>query len=84
MPNTKQAKKRLVQDDKRRMQNKVVRTSMRTAMKKVLRAGSRSDGEALLPAAQKRIDKAAKTHVIHANAAARYKRRLAKRVAQLS
>ena len=32
----------------------------------------------------KRIDKAAKRHVIHANAAARYKSRLAKRVAALA
>ena len=83
MPNTKQAKKRLVQADKARMANKVVRSSMRTAMKKVLRATSRTDGEALLPLAQKRIDKAAKAHIIHSNAAARYKTRLAKRVAQL-
>ncbi len=83
MPNTKQAKKRLVLDEKRRVTNKVVRSSMRTAIKKVLRAESRSEGEALLPMVQKRIDKAAKINVIHDNAAARYKSRLAHRVAQL-
>lgn len=84
MPNTKQAKKRLLQTEKRRQSNKLVRSAMRTSMKKVLRASSRSDGEAVLPLAQKRIDKAAMKHIIHSNAAARYKARLAKRVAALS
>ena len=84
MPNTKQAKKRLLQTEKRRHSNKLVRSAMRTGMKKVLRAENRTDGEALLPLAQKRIDKAAKKHIIHANAAARYKARLTKRVAGLS
>jgi small subunit ribosomal protein S20 len=80
MPNSKQALKRLRQADKRRLENKVVRTSMRTAMKRVLRAATQEEGTALLPLASKRIDKAAKTNIIHANAAARYKSRLAKRV----
>jgi small subunit ribosomal protein S20 len=84
MPNTKQSKKRLDQTEKRRASNKIVRTSMRSAMKRVLKAESRAEGEGLLPNAQKRIDKAAKTSVIHENAAARYKARLAKRVAQLA
>jgi small subunit ribosomal protein S20 len=84
MPNTKQAKKRLVSDEARRMRNKVKRSSMRTAMKKVLRATSNDEGLKLFALAQKRIDKAAKEHIIHANAAARYKARLAARVAQLA
>jgi len=63
------------------MTNKVVRTSMRSAVKKVLRAETAEEAGAAMPAAMKRIDKAAKTNVIHANAAARYKSRLARNIA---
>ena len=81
MPNNKQAKKRVRQNEKRRVENKVTRTTMRTAMKKVLGADTKSEAEANLPMAMKRIDKAAKHHVIHDNAAARYKNRLARNIA---
>jgi small subunit ribosomal protein S20 len=49
----------------------------------VKRAGTAdaATAPALLAAAMKRIDKAAKTNVIHKNAAARQKSRLAKRMA---
>ena len=79
MPNNKQAKKRLVQDEKRAAGNKEVRTAMRTAMKKVLKAETPEQASASLPEAFKRVDKAAKKNVIHANAAARYKSRLSRK-----
>jgi small subunit ribosomal protein S20 len=82
MPNNKQAEKRVRQNEKRKIENKVVRTSMRSAMKKVLGAETKDAAEAAMPAAMKRIDKAAKHHVIHANAAARQKSRLAKAAAK--
>ena len=78
MPNNEQAKKRMRQNEKSRMQNKTVRTSMRTAMKRVLKADSAEAAQNALPEAMKRIDKAAKKNIIHANAAARYKSRLAR------
>ena len=81
MPNCKQAAKRLRNAETRRQGNKIVRTSMRTAMKRVLRAESAEAAEKALPMAIKRIDKAAKNNVIHANAAARYKSRVASAVA---
>lgn len=81
MPNNKQAKKRLLQAEKSRVTNKTARTMMRSAMKKVLRATNGEEAKSALPYAMKRIDKAAKTSVIHANAAARYKSRLSKLVA---
>jgi small subunit ribosomal protein S20 len=81
MPNNKQAKKRMRQDEERRIQNKTVKTSMRTAIKKVLQAETGEAAEAALPNAMKRIDKAAKQNVIHDNAAARYKARLARTIA---
>lgn len=81
MPNSKQAAKRMRQNETRRIQNKTVRSQMRTAMKKVLKASTAEEATAALPMAMKRIDKAAKKNVIHANAAARYKSRLSRRAA---
>ena len=78
MPNSKQAEKRARQGERRRQANKVVRTSMRTAVKKVLQAPTTEAATAALPEAMKRLDKAAKQHVIHPNTAARTKSRLAK------
>jgi len=76
MPNTKQAKKRVRQNEERRIANRPKNTAMRGAIKKVLRAETKEDASALLPEAMKRIDKAAKANLIHDNAAARYKSRL--------
>lgn len=78
MPNSKQAKKRLRQNEASRQQNKVARSAMRTAMRKVLSAETADEAKAALPLAYKRVDKAAKKHIIHANAAARYKSRLSR------
>lgn len=78
MPNNKQTKKRMVQDERRHSANKSLRSAMKTAVKKVLKAESAEDARAALPNAMKRIDKAAKAKVIHENAAARKKGRLAR------
>lgn len=83
MPNTKQATKRVKTDDERRQRNKTVRSSMRTAVKKVLQADDAASAEAALPAAFKRVDKAAKKNVIHDNAAARKKSQLQRHVKSL-
>jgi small subunit ribosomal protein S20 len=84
MPNTKQAKKRMATDDIRRMRNKVVRSSMRSACKDVLQAENAADAKAALPMAFKRVDKAAKNNVIHDNAAARKKAQLDRHIAKLN
>ena len=55
---------------------------MRTSMKKVLYASDAEEAAKAMPQAMKRIDKAAKTNVIHSNAAARYKSRLARSLAK--
>ncbi|MEM8711467.1 MAG: 30S ribosomal protein S20 [Planctomycetota bacterium] len=83
MPNTKQAKKRMHTDDIRRMRNKTVRSSMRSAVKRVLQADSSADAEAALSDAFKRVDKAAKKNIIHDNAAARKKAQLHRHIAKL-
>jgi small subunit ribosomal protein S20 len=84
MTNSKQSAKRLRTSERQRLQNKAIRTAMRTAMKGVLKAESPDKGKSALVQAMKRIDKAAKSNVIHKNAAARFKSRLAKRVAKLA
>lgn len=76
MPNTKQAEKRMRQNEARRDSNKNARSRMRSAVKKVLKAGSPDEAKAGLSEAMKRVDKAAKKGVIHRNAADRKKRQL--------
>ena len=84
MPNTKQAKKRMATDDVRRMRNKVIRSSMRSACKDVLQSTTAAEAKAALPMAFKRVDKAAKKNIIHNNAAARKKAQLDRFIAKLN
>ena len=86
MPHTKSAKKRLRQNEKRRLANKAKKSVMKTYIKKVLNAvkeNNLEDAKKFLPIAMKKIDKAAKTNVIHKNNAARKKSRISKAVALL-
>jgi small subunit ribosomal protein S20 len=77
MAHSKQALKRNRQSEEKRVVNKNLRSRMKSAIKRVLAAGEGERPTALVDA-MKRIDKAAKAHAIHANAAARYKSRVAK------
>jgi small subunit ribosomal protein S20 len=84
--NIKSQIKRNKQNEVRRLRNKAVRTELRTRVKNAETAaatGAENSAEAAT-AAIKRIDKAAAKGVIHKNAAARRKSRLAKRLARLS
>ncbi len=80
MANSPQAKKRVRQNETRSQENKITRSAMRTAIRRVVDADSAESAEAAVPNAMKRIDKAAKHNVIHDNAAARYKNRVARAV----
>ena len=83
MPSSRQAKKRMKQNDTARLRNKAVKSDMRTQVKKVDRAiaaGDPAAAEKELQKAMKKLDKAAKTNVIHKNQAARRKSRLQKRI----
>ena len=87
MPNSKQAAKRLRQDDVRKVRNRAKSSRMKTEIKRVetlVSAGDAAGAQAAMPAAFKCIDKAAKTNVIHANNAARKKARLARLVRSVS
>jgi len=78
MPNNKQASKVVKRDEVRRDHNKAITSAMRTAVKRVLSAESPEAAQKMLPDAMKKVDKAAKKNLIHANAAARVKGQLSR------
>jgi small subunit ribosomal protein S20 len=87
MPNIKSAIKRVKTNEKRRAQNIAQKSALRTAVKNVEVAVHNSDVENAknsLQLASKKLDKAATKGLIHKNAAARKKSRLAKRLNALS
>ena len=83
MPNIKSAKKRVITNAKKGVNNNIGRTSMKTAIKKCEKAINTNDktlAEDNLKVAIKRIDKAKSAGVITDNKAARNKSRLTKKV----
>lgn len=79
MANSAQSKKRARQADKRGELNASQRSTMRTAMKKVINAVAAGDKEAATTAyktAVPAIDHGVSQGLIHKNAAARYKSRM--------
>ncbi len=86
MANSAQARKRARQAVKRRARNMSARSSMRTAVKRVLNAvnaGEKEQATDAYKAAVPVIDRMAGKGLIHKNAAARYKSRLNARVRAL-
>jgi small subunit ribosomal protein S20 len=81
MAHSKQAEKRNRQNILAREANKSIHSSMRSAMRKVLRAQDAAAAKKSLPDAMKQVDKAAKRRVIHKNAAARFKSQLSRAAA---
>ncbi|HVS11815.1 MAG TPA: 30S ribosomal protein S20 [Planctomycetota bacterium] len=78
MAHSKQASKRIRTSEEARKRNKTLRSRMRSSVKAVASAPSGEAAQKALPEAMRRIDKAAKRGVIHKNAAARHKSRLAR------
>lgn len=87
MPNIKSAIKRVLVNEKNRAHNATMKSAMRTTVKnaEVALAGDNAETakEAFLTASKK-LDKAASKGLIHKNAAARKKSRLAKRLNALN
>jgi len=86
MPNLKSAKKRLRQDERRNLTNRIKKSQLRTWFRKLREAaaaGNKDEARTLLPLVCQKIDKAAKGNCIHANAASRKKRQAQKLVADL-
>lgn len=87
MANTAQAKKRVRQNEKRRLHNASRRSMLRTYIKKVIRAIQAGDQGAAKEAYQEAvpvIDKAACKGLIHPNKAARHKSRLNQHIKSMS
>jgi len=85
--NTKQAKKRVRQNEKRRQHNASRRSMLRTHIKKVVYALDAKNLEAAqeaFKAAVPVIDRAANNGLIHKNKAARHKSRLNKHIKALA
>lgn len=83
----KSAEKRNRQGEKRRLQNKTVKTAIRSSAKKVLAATEGKDkaaAEAALKDMIKRIDTAARKGIVKKNAAARKKSRMQRRINSLT
>ena len=83
MANSPQARKRAIQNDKRRVHNKARRTMMRTQIKNVLKAiksGDKQRAEEAFKTATPLIDRMATKGIIHKNKAARHKSRLNARI----
>jgi small subunit ribosomal protein S20 len=83
LANIKSAKKRAIQAAKRYARNRMVKSSLRTAIRKFLEA-SPEEAAVKLSQAFKALDQAASKGVIHKNTAARKKARLAKRLAAIA
>ncbi|AIF52261.1 MULTISPECIES: 30S ribosomal protein S20 [unclassified Pelosinus] len=87
MPNIKSSERSVKTDAERRARNFAVRSTIRTVSRKVVEsvaAGKNDEAKALLINASKTIDKAASKGVVHKNAAARKKSRLARKLNALA
>jgi small subunit ribosomal protein S20 len=85
--NIKSQIKRIKQNEKRRMRNKAVKSSLKTAIRKFNETLATGEGDATaaqLRAASRKLDQAASKGVIHKNQAANRKSAIAKRLAALS
>ncbi|MDD3960166.1 MAG: 30S ribosomal protein S20 [Oscillospiraceae bacterium] len=80
MPNIKSAIKRVRTSEKKNAENKMLKSELRTVIKKAKASVASSDekAEVLVKAAQKAIDQAAAKNLMHKNAAARKKSRMTK------
>lgn len=82
MPNIKSSERSVKTDAERRARNFSVRSAIKTSIRKVeeaARTGKADEAKNLLATAASVIDKAAAKGVIHKNAAARRKSRLARK-----
>ena len=86
MANIKSAKKRILTSAKRAERNKSIKSSVKTAVKKVhaaIEAGDHAAAQEKLVAAETALSKAATKGVLHKNNASRKVSRLAKAVSDM-
>jgi small subunit ribosomal protein S20 len=81
MPNTSSSKKRLRQNEKLRIRNRAVKSNMRSQIRRfreAVKAGDSDLAQTEYRLAQKKLDKAASSHLLHKNTVARTKSRMVK------
>ena len=86
MPNIKSAKKRVLVNQAKAMQNKAAKSALKTDIKKFEAAvveGNRSEAEGAYKVAEKSIDKAAAKGLMHKNNAAHKKSALTLKLNQI-
>jgi len=83
MPQHKSAAKRVRQSEKRRIQNRVHRSKMRTLIKKLYTEQDKSLASDQLNEVKSMLDRLTAKGILHVNTAANYKSALEKRVAAL-
>ena len=79
MANIKSAKKRVKVIETKTLQNKMIKSALKTAVKKAETAEG-ADKEAAVKVAIKKVDQACAKGILHKNAAARKKSQLAKKL----
>lgn len=84
MANTRSAKKRMRQSRRHAAENRVQRSALRTAVRKVRSATSAAEARAALLAAERLLDRAGRKRLVHPNTVARQKSRLHKLARQKS
>ena len=86
MANIKSQEKRILTNERRRLRNQSVKSSLRTAVRgfrEAIDAGEKDKAAELLVSTSRKLDKAASKGVIHANQAANRKSAIDKKVAAL-
>lgn len=83
MANHKSAKKRVRQDEKKRLQNRYYKKSARTAIAKLRGMSDKAEAQGFLPKVVAMIDKLAKRGTWHKNKAANLTSKLTKHVNSL-
>ena len=80
MANIKSAKKRVEVIKTKTLRNKMVKSALKTSVKKVDAAADGAEKEAAVRAAIKKVDQACAKGILHKNAAARKKSQLARKL----
>ena len=83
MAQHKSAKKRMRQDEKKRLHNRYYKKTARTAIKKLREMTDKSEAQKFLPKVVSMIDKLAKKNTWHKNKAANLKSKLTRHVGGL-
>ena len=83
MPNIKSAKKRVLVNEQKKEENKMIKSQVKTEIKKIealIKENKIEEAKALLPEAFKVIDGACSKGIIHKNNAANKKAKLSKKL----